>query len=182
MLEISTTHPKETEQLSLGGGAKLMLRRATSFDVIAAESEAVRVVAGIENGLAALADYLLGESDAGAIEHGALLAVLTDVELAMRVVVAVENVVLDGETQTVGSRRLFAALFREEWALNAFRARARGVIHLRTLVGNASAPSPNGAPKEEPPSAAIAPTTEPPAPAASAETMASAAPSMSTEN
>lgn len=187
MLKVSTKKKQEPLRLDLGGGSALLLRKADSFDQIAAESEAVRIVAAIEAGEKALAAYLLGEQEAGSEEEpgttrdpGALLAVITEIELAMRVVSGVENIELDETLQTQPSRRLFAALFCEVYVLNAFRAKSRGDLHVRTALGNGSAPSPTGGPPAASPIADPATASEPPALEASKARPESAAPSEST--
>jgi hypothetical protein len=180
MLKVSTNKKAEPLRLDLGGGSALVLRKADSFDQIAAESEALRIVGAIEEGRDALAEFLLGPEDGGAErDRGALIAVITEIEIAMRVVSGLENIELDDVVQNEKSRALFAALFREPWILNAFRAKTRGDLHVRTLQGNGSAPSPIGEGKEAPPSAGTAASSNRPAPMDGAAPMESSAPSES---
>lgn len=178
MLKISTKKSREPLRLALGGGSALVLRRADAFDQIAAETQADAAIAAILAGGETIAEYSLGEDeDGGERDINALREILVEVEIAMRVVSGIENIEIDDVAQTAPNRPLFAALFRETWALNAFRAKSRGDIHQRTLVGNGSERSQNGEPAAASPIADPAQVSEPPARADSEAKAESAAPS-----
>jgi hypothetical protein len=183
VLKVSTKKKQAPLRLDLGGGSALLLRKADSFDQIAAETEAARIVVAIESSEEAISTYLLGDADIAADrDPDSLRSVVTEIEIAMRVVSSVENIELDDVPQTAPSRSLFAALFLEPWTLNAFRAKSRGDLHERTILGNGSEPSPNGAPAAESPIADPADGSEQLAPEDNEARAESAAPSASTEN
>lgn len=154
MLKISTKKPTKSPRVELGGSAALLLRKADTLDVIAAEGEAIRIAAAIESGAESASTYFVDlPADAVIPEQRrvGMVDFLTEVELAMLVVTGLENIELDDIPQTSPSRRLFAALFLEMGAYNAFRRVARLGLHERTEQGKKSESSPIGEPPAGPP-------------------------------
>lgn len=185
MLNLTRKPNRDTFPLLLGGEASLVMRRAQSHEVAAAEAEARLSLAQIAKSGEALLifcpDLAIGE-DISDERFASMEQQVVAAHLAMRVVSEVKGLAIEKVPQTAPSLPLFALLFQEPRTLQAFIVSAYASHHERTLQGNGSAPSPIGEGKAAPPSAELAESSNRPAPMDNAARMESSAPSESMES
>ena len=148
--------PRGEKRLDLGGDAYLMYRPATTVDHEAGEASARNFFRKLREGRAALADYGLGDGGPLDIDHDAayavgLSSVVSLTEIAMRCVSSWSGVGdADGAALPL-SRESMSALLQDQFWFRLLSEALLAPLHEVAQEGNASAPSPNGAPAGAPP-------------------------------
>lgn len=143
--------PKSDQRLPLGPGASLTYREATSVDREAAYRGAREFFKAVKSGAKALADFGLDIGDAKALEADEALSsgislLVFNVELCMRCVSHWEGIGDENGEPLPLTRENVASLLKDPAIYELISSVLTARLVTLDQEGNASAPSPNGAP------------------------------------